>query len=192
MKLYEKEKLEKYKGLKMPPSQLFTHPPKDIIHEVADPGFFWYWECAIGTNPAVFRLQQEGLCQCYGNFLHDRVRSGYIHNGFGPGPTQMYELIKAGLPWVHVHIHSMFATLEGTTADGETTLIIDKGHLTALDDTEVRALASKFGDPDKLLSEAWTPAVPGINAPGDYFKDYAQNPIPWIQKEAQEHPLWLD
>ena len=27
-------------------------------------------------------------------------------------------------------------------------------------------------DPDRLLAEDWTPEIPGINAPGNYF-DYA-------------------
>ena len=39
-----------------------------------------------------------------------------------------------------------------------------------------RALASRYGDPDYLLAEDWIPEVPGINAPGDYMRDYAPNP----------------
>jgi len=31
-------------------------------------------------------------------------------------------------------------------------------------------------DPNYLLTEDWIPEVPGINAPGDYLKDYAPNP----------------
>ena len=40
----------------------------------------------------------------------------------------------------------------------------------------MRALASRYGDPDYLLAEDWIPEVPGINVPGDYLKDYAPNP----------------
>ena len=54
--------------------------------------------------------------------------------------------------------------------------ILDKGHMTSLDNPEVRALASRYGDPNYLLTEDWIPEVPGINAPGDYMKDYAPNP----------------
>jgi hypothetical protein len=54
--------------------------------------------------------------------------------------------------------------------------LLDKGRMTSLDDAEVRALASRYGDPDYLLAEDWVPEVPGINAPGDYMKDYAPNP----------------
>ena len=41
------------------------------------------------------------------------------------------------------------------TVDGE--LIIDRGHLTALDDPGIRAIAAKYGDPDKLLKQPWSP-----------------------------------
>ena len=42
----------------------------------------------------------------------------------------------------------------------------------SLDDPEVRALASRYGDPDYLLAEDWIPEVPGINAPGDIVGQY--------------------
>jgi len=71
-------------------------------------------------------------------------------------------------------------------------VIIDKGHLTALDDDEVRSLAAEYGDPDELLTEAWFPAIPGINVPGDYMQDYARDPVSWIKKETLEHPVWTD
>lgn len=48
--------------------------------------------------------------------------------------------------------------------------------MTSLDNPEVRALASRYGDPNYLLTEDWIPEVPGINAPGDYLKDYAPDP----------------
>ena len=54
--------------------------------------------------------------------------------------------------------------------------LLEKGHMTSLDNPEVRALASRYGDPNYLLTEDWIPDVPGINAPGDYLKDYAPNP----------------
>jgi hypothetical protein len=54
--------------------------------------------------------------------------------------------------------------------------LLDGGRMTSLDDPEVRALASRYGDPDYLLTEDWIPEVPGINAPGDYLKDYAARP----------------
>ncbi|PYR14078.1 MAG: hypothetical protein DMF94_34890 [Acidobacteria bacterium] len=54
--------------------------------------------------------------------------------------------------------------------------LLEKGHMTSLDNPEVRALASRYGDPNYLLTEDWIPEVPGINAPGDYLKDYAPDP----------------
>ena len=47
--------------------------------------------------------------------------------------------------------------------------------MTSLDNPEVRALASRYGNPDELLQEDWRPGMPGINLPGDYA-DYAANP----------------
>jgi hypothetical protein len=54
--------------------------------------------------------------------------------------------------------------------------LLDKGRLTSLDNAEVRALASRYGNPDDLLTEDWRPEMPGINAPGQYATDYAPNP----------------
>jgi hypothetical protein len=196
--------VEKYKNIKMP--RLFVagrQDPQNIYspykrredvptYEIKDRGLFWFWEAGIGAVPANFRLPQEGRCECFGNFLHDRRRSGYIHCGFGPNAFWQTEMIKAALPWAHVHLHLVFPTLKGTTDRGEIVTIIDKGHLVALDDAEVRSLANKFGDPEKLLTETWFPAIPGINVPGDYMRDYGQDPIPWIKKEALDHPVWAD
>lgn len=38
-----------------------------------------------------------------------------------------------------------------------------------------RALASRYGNPDEVLSDDWPPYLPGINAPGKY-SDYAKDP----------------
>ena len=188
-----REKLEAYRNLKLPPLPLRPYDPEGgPTFEIADPGFFVFWEAAIGTVPGVGRLPTEALHQHYSNFLHDRMRSGYIHNGFGPAGGWHKALIEAGLPWAHVHIHCMFPTLEGKTSSGEKVVIVNKGHLTSLDDPEVRSLASKYGNPDELLTEAWIPGVPGINVPGDYMKDYGQDPLSWLKKEAMEHPIWID
>ncbi len=193
-----RQKLEKYKDVRLPAFPIGTRTATSLTngevekYQISDPGLFWWWEAAIGTTPGVFRLPKEGRFECYANFLHDRKRAGYIHNGFGPLARGARELIEVGLPWTHLHIHTIFANLEGKTDDEKTIKIIDKGHLTALDDEEVRLLASKYGDPDELLNEVWVPAIPGINTPGDYMKDYAQDPISWIKREAVEHPLWIE
>ena len=94
----------------------------------------------------------------------------------------------AGLEWAgpkgilhgHLHIHLQFATVEIKNQKGQTHKVIDNGHLTALDDPDVRKLASKYGNPDEILKEAWIPKIPGINVAGDYEKDYASDPATWI------------
>jgi hypothetical protein len=66
-----------------------------------------------------------------------------------------------------------------TSRDGKTRDIIHNGRLTALDDPEVQALASRYGDPDTLLREDWVPAIPGISAAGAY-DDFARDPARWV------------
>ena len=187
-----REKIEKYNGVEFPefPARTAMKLPDGSAPKIKmpGPGFFWYWECAIGTIPGVFRLHDEGLMKHSANFLHDRKRAGYLHHGFGGASNSAPALKAAGLPWTHVHLHSMFATYEGRTKGGATVKVIDRGHLAALDDPDVRSFAAKWGDPDKLLSETWIPAVPGINHPGSY-DDYAADPSSWIRRDAEEHPI---
>ena len=190
-----REKIEKYNGISFPefPARTDMRLPDMSAPRIRmpGPGFFWYWECAIGTIPGVFRLQEEGQLKHFANFLHDRKRAGYLHHGFGGSNNSAPSLMAAGLPWTHVHLHNMFPTYEGKAKDGSLVKVIEKGHLTALDDPEVRALAARWGDPDKLLSETWIPAVPGINVEGTYG-EYAADPSRWIRREAERHPILLD
>ncbi|MBI4463886.1 MAG: hypothetical protein HY647_04200, partial [Acidobacteria bacterium] len=46
-----------------------------------------------------------------------------------------------------------------------------------------RQEAAKYGDPDELLVEDWIPAIPGINVPGDYSKDYGSDPAAYFRKD---------
>ena len=74
-------------------------------------------------------------------------RSGVIHASIGMAmAAPQYKVIR------HLNLH--FPTL---LADKR--VVIDQGRLTALDDEQVRKTAARFGDPDKLLSEDWIPAV---------------------------------
>jgi hypothetical protein len=63
--------------------------------------------------------------------------------------------------------------------------LIDRGHLVALDDPEVRKLAAQYGDPGKILSEDWIPSIPGINSTGSY-EDYARNPWKYADAEMKK------
>jgi hypothetical protein len=53
--------------------------------------------------------------------------------------------------------------------------LIERGELTAYKSPEIRALASRYGDPNEVLAEDWVPHIPGITAPGRY-EDYAKDP----------------
>nr|MDQ3342932.1 hypothetical protein [Actinomycetota bacterium] len=88
------------------------------------------------------------------------------------------------LPTMHFpHVHNLFATYEIRQRDtGEWIKLIERGRLTVLDDPEIVRLASALGGPG-LLEYDWIPALPGINHPGDYRTDYADDPVAWIRRE---------
>ncbi|MBI4484033.1 MAG: hypothetical protein HY652_14235 [Acidobacteria bacterium] len=153
------------------------------------PGRGWLFECSVGTNPKAIRpssAMEFGLGTVY-----ERARSGIIHWGIGvamggidvKAPELRDFIEKNKVPDGHFHVHNNFATMELETWDGKTITLIDKGRLTVLDDREIRAAAARHGNPDELLSEAYIPAVPGINVPGDYLNDYARNPVLWIKSK---------
>lgn len=122
--------------------------------------------------------------------MHDRNRSGVIHWGMGL-ERHTPEFVKFGkerqVPFDHSwHFHTYFNTYEvRLRGSKEWIKIIDNGHLTALDDHEVRSVASRYGDADSLLKEEWIPQVPGINYPGDYMRDYGRDPVAWVWKESK-------
>ncbi len=149
-------------------------------------GLFWLWEVAIGTHPKVGRPSNIHMLAS-GGAEWERRRSGIIHLGCGTAwraPEETWAAEK-GLAYGHLHVHLLFPTLDVITTQGERIRIIENGHLTALDNPEVRSIAAKYGDPDVLLKEDWVPSIPGISTPGSY-EDYARDPLPWIYpKEAQ-------
>lgn len=162
----------------------------DLVYPFHNPehkGYWYLYEIAFGTNPKAFRNPQ-GMAD--GTVIPERLRSGVIHWGLGitlhhdPGvQTQSQKLLdftkQYNMPRDHgFHTHTYFTTYKAhlRSADRWVTLL-DKGRMTSLDNAEVRALASRYGDPDQLLAEDWRPEIPGVNAPGDYMKDYA--PDPW-------------
>jgi hypothetical protein len=92
------------------------------------------------------------------------------------------------LPMGHIHVHNYFATFEVKVQGAEYWYkIVDKGWFTCMDDPEIRAIAVKYGDPDELLSYDWVPPLPGINCEGDYFKDYAPDPLGYLKKRMKEN-----
>jgi len=144
------------------------------------PGLFWLWEVAIGTNPKIARPRNIHMLSS-GGFEWERRRSGIIHIGLGTrwrGPEEVWAG-ERGILYGHLHVHLFFPTLTITTAKGERIPVIENGHLTTLDDPEVRDLAARYGDPDRILSADWKPGVPGIDAPGSY-EEYAKDPARFI------------
>ena len=181
-----KAMLEKYKDIQWP--------------DMPGPGIGWLWEVAIGTNPKSARPANV-MIQPSRIISWERARTGVIHWGIGltgarttaSGTLSQTEWAKQNnLPTGHFHVHTYFNTFEIETEDGQTIKLIDKGHLTALDDPEIRKIAAKYGDPDEVLREAWIPAIPGINVEGDYERDYAADPGGWVRKEHEEaYGEWL-
>ena len=151
------------------------------------PGFWYLYEIAFGSHPKAFRHPIPLLKT--GNTSPDRVRSGVIHWGLGirlwhdpdaPTESKVWREFseKNNVPFDHGwHTHTYFTTYKVRLRNANKWVnLLEKGHMTTLDNAEVRALASRYGDPNYLLTEDWIPEVPGINAPGDYLKDYAPNP----------------
>jgi hypothetical protein len=140
------------------------------------PGLFWLVEAAIGTNPKISRSSNI-RCLSSGGTEWERRRSGVLHLGFGTFWRDKGEewAMAQGIPYGHLHVHQLFATLDVTTPAGETHRIIDRGRLTAFDDPDVRSLAGQRGDPDRLLTESWVPEMPGVTAPGS-IEDYLRDP----------------
>jgi hypothetical protein len=121
--------------------------------------------------------------------VQDALRQG--KKTIGPKAADIRDLEHAhkfDIPIGHTaHIHNYFGTLKWRLRDtGEWITQSDKGRITAFDDPEVRALAARYGDPDTLFSYDWIPAIPGINVPGDYARDYSPNPWKWVVNEYEQ------
>ncbi len=151
------------------------------------PGYWYLYEIAFGSHPKSFR--HPGVMAETGNTSPERVRSGVIHWGLGirlwhdpDAPTESKKwrefTEEHNVAFDHGwHTQTYFTTYKVRLRNANKWVnLLEKGHMTSLDNPEVRALASRYGDPDYLLTEDWIPEVPGINAPGDYLKDYAPNP----------------
>jgi hypothetical protein len=148
-------------------------------------GLFWLWEAAVGTNPKVRRPEKTRMLST-GGWEWERWRAGLLHTGFGTaGPSQCEaDAGKNGIPYGHLHVHLQFPTVELIKPDGTVVRTLDHGHLAVLDDPEIRALASKYGDPDTVLGEDWVPPIPGLSVPGEY-EVYARDPALWLDETGR-------
>lgn len=167
----------------------FLKYPKinELIYPYQDkPGYWWFYEAGTGTNPKFFKRPDENMV---GNNQSERNNAGVIHWGFGgsvvhdpDAPTESKAWVdfpkQHGLPKDHWwHIHNLLLTYRVRVRGTKNTWItlIDKGELTAYRSPEIRALASRYGDPREVLGDDWVAHLPGINAPGRY-EDYAKDP----------------
>lgn len=166
--------------LKYPKINELTYPYHD------QPGYWWIYEAGLGTNPKFFKRPDENM---EGDNESERNNAGVIHWGFGlrmhHGPDKPLESKEwmdfskeNNLPNDHWwHIHNTMPTYRVRVRGTKNTqlTLIDKGELTALKSPEVRALASRYGDPNEILGDDWVPYIPGITAPGRY-EEYAKDP----------------
>jgi hypothetical protein len=149
----------------------------------------------MGTHPKGFR-NPAGLQM--GNATPERNRSGVFHWGLGvtlhhdPGePVKSQKLTdftaEYNLPRDHGwHTHTYFTTYRVRLRNADRWVTItDKGRMTSLDNPEVRALASRYGNPDDVLQEDWRPGMPGINYPGNYA-DYAADPWKFVWGDIEK------
>lgn len=154
-------------------------------------GLYWFCDSVVCTSTKAFRRKSD----MFGSYWKtpnspERNRTGVFHHGFGSrmhGEDYIKYAKEHDVPTGHIHVHNYFVTYEiklhGTNNWYK---IVDKGRVTALDDPEIRALAVKYGDPDEILSYDWVPPLPGINCEGDYFKDYAPDPMAYLKKRMKE------
>jgi hypothetical protein len=144
---------------------------KDVhLPYLPDPGWLYVFQLSMPVNP---KNGARNITWGFGAEI-------YIPD------TEKYAA-EHHIPITHdFHLDNSFPTYEATVTGGKKQNIIEKGHLMLLDNPEVRAIASKYGDADEILREEGARPIPGINAPGDYWKDYAQDPAKYWAKERGE------
>ncbi|MBI4483071.1 MAG: hypothetical protein HY652_09295 [Acidobacteria bacterium] len=150
------------------------------------PGAKFLIECALGTHPKSYpphNVFESSIARRGQGWI--RNRTGIFHIGIGQHLATAWAAAR-GLPGGHFHVMMWFATYRIKQRNGIEVKTVDKGHLTALDDPQVRQVAARFGNPDELLREDWIPAIPGINSPGDYSRDYAQDPVAWTRAHLRK------
>lgn len=134
------------------------------------PGTHWIQEFSIGTNPKIIGPMEVAELKGipgrdtmptpggYMSWGRSRDRAGAVHAGYGARGASWWAT-TVDMPVNHYHLRLFFVDYTVRSRDGKTVKLLDKGHLTTLDDPDVRALAAKYGDPDKMLSPDWVPEL---------------------------------
>ncbi|MBI4443894.1 MAG: hypothetical protein HY649_11035 [Acidobacteria bacterium] len=158
-------------------------------------GYWFFRQDGFATNPK--------YVTSYEHLIHgapwlpndtERNRAGIQHLAFSydsDDPEDLAYAKQRGLPLGNgehtAHLHNYFPTVRWKLRDtGEWLAIAEKGYVKMFDDPEVRALASRYGDPDLIFRYEWIPSFPGINVPGDYAKDFAPDPWAWLMAEWKQ------
>ena len=176
---------------------LVEHPSfKDVkFPKVPGSGYWFFRQDGFATNPKYVRsipAMIEGTPWMAN--LSERQRAGVQHLAFSydsDDPEDLAYAKERGIPLgggEHTaHMHNYFATVQWKLRDtGEWLTLGEKGYVTMFDDPEVRALASRYGDPEVLFRYEWIPSIPGVNVEGDYTNDFARDPWSWIMSEWQQ------
>lgn len=120
------------------------------------PGSNWVEEAAVGTHPGHSRVpgaETFGWSAEMSSWV-GAARAGVFHFAVGTSHSgRNYPFARQhNLEIQHWDMEQYTPTL---VMDERT--IIRQGHLLALDDPEVRRVASRYGDPDELLRVTWSP-----------------------------------
>ena len=171
--------------LQYPGTNTLVYP----YHE--EPGFWYLYEAAFGTHPKYFRNPKEMM---EGSLGPDRLKAGVIHWGLGirlwhdpSGPVESEDWKKFtarhNVAMDHsFHTHTYLSTYKVRIRRADRWVdLLDKGRMTSLDNPEVRALASRYGDPDRILADEWIIDIPGITSPGSYT-EFSRDP--WKHEKA--------
>ncbi len=149
-------------------------------------GYWWLYEAGMGTNPKYFKHPVEVL---EGINLSERNVAGVIHWAFGAesamGPDKIGEWSeqskqfseKNTLPMGHsLHHHNLLPTMQVKIRELDQWItLLEHGGLSSFEDVGVRALASRYGNPNDILRRDYIAPMPGVNMPGSYDA-YARDP----------------
>ncbi|MBI4478958.1 MAG: hypothetical protein HY651_02945 [Acidobacteria bacterium] len=154
------------------------------------PGYFYLYEFALGTNPKSARYPDGSG--------PERFRAGVFHIGTGVFVQHAPDAMTMPKEWLdyirknnfpldhgwHIQLYQATYAVHLRNANKWVNLV-DGGRLTSLDSPEVRALASRYGNPATILADDWIPEIPGINAPGNYA-DFAKEPWKFAYSQLKQ------